>query len=134
MACWQLHSGASLYHRRHRGASESDQKLHIDVNSCPERANAHRTGFSQVLAAWLLLFSALHGYAGDKAYGEHFFRLGSSWPEAVLPSPNTGLTPSPESMARYQQQVQEFQESGGPYSDALAEPLEDETESDAEPT
>ena len=123
MACWHLHSGASLYHRRHRGASESNQKLHIDVNSCPERANARRTGFWQVLVVWLLLFSASHGYAGDKAYGEHFFRLGSSWPEAVLPSPNTGLTPSPESMARYQRQVQEFQGSDGPYSDALAEPL-----------
>ena len=123
MACWHLHSGASLYHRRHRGASESDQKLHIDVNSCPGGANARCAGCWRLLTALLLLLPVPSVFAGDKAYGENFARVGSSWPEVLPLSPDSGFTPSPESMALFQRQLEERQGDGGPYSDTLAEPL-----------
>jgi tetratricopeptide (TPR) repeat protein len=72
----------------------------------------------------LLLLAAPAVWAGKYAYGEAFVRVGQSWADG---GPVQG---QPQSAARatqgdgqYQGQVDALEEAGGPYADALAEPL-----------
>jgi hypothetical protein len=61
---------------------------------------------------------------GPVPYGEEFVRLGESWPDGgtVLQWRDnaTGLSLG---SADYRQQLQDLEHAGGPYADALAEPL-----------
>ena len=94
--------------------------MDINVNSCPGTTGYRCSRLLGVLALLMFAFPA-PGVAGDQAYGENFFRVGKAWGDA-LPA-QTPLTPSPEAVADYQRQLESLQNQGGPYSDALAEPL-----------
>ena len=62
--------------------------------------------------------------AGKYAYGEQFVLAGETWsdgaPEPVATSFAPGMA---QDNVEFQRQVAELEEQGGPYSDALAEPL-----------
>lgn len=72
-------------------------------------------------------------------YGEYFVRLGQSWPDAgrIAPLPSTaapdfpavGSAPAMDSAARdtarYERELGQLENQGGPYADTLAEPLAD---------
>ena len=72
----------------------------------------------------LLISAASPAWAGKYAYGEQFVRVGQSWGDS---GPLQNLTPgdsrSPQEDGDYQRQVAALEEQGGPYADALAEPL-----------
>lgn len=79
-----------------------------------------------LLALGLCLFAAARLSAADsrELYGEDYFRSGQSWADAgprSIPVRNTETGDDDEAL--YVQQLQETELSGGPYSDALAEPL-----------
>lgn len=72
----------------------------------------------------LLLLAAQAVWAGNYAYGEAFVRVGQSWADGGPVQDQ----PQPEARAaqdddQYQRQVDALEEAGGPYADALAEPL-----------
>jgi tetratricopeptide (TPR) repeat protein len=96
--------------------------MHINVNSCPHPASNKFTGLCRALLVALLL-QGTFCLAGDRAYGEDFFRAGSSWHDALPLRLDKPLTPSATSVSEFQRQLDEMQQLGGPYSDALAEPL-----------
>jgi hypothetical protein len=82
---------------------------------------------SRALTVALLLalaFNALPAWAGKYAYGERFVRVGKDWSNAgPLRLHVKANTAAPLEGDNYQRQVSELELQGGPYSDALAEPL-----------
>ncbi|MCB1678909.1 MAG: hypothetical protein KDI16_09525 [Halioglobus sp.] len=77
----------------------------------------------RVLAVLCLLLASGGAAAGPRAYGETFVRVGHDWADAgstLAPPPSQ---PLPEGDSQYRAQVSELEQRGGPYADALAEPL-----------
>jgi len=88
------------------------------INSWPEFIALYST------CILLLLLAAPTVWAGKYAYGEAFVRVGHSWADS---GPVQGQPPSDARATRddgqYQHQVDELEGEGGPYAEALAEPL-----------
>lgn len=73
----------------------------------------------------LLLLAAPAVLAGKYAYGEAFVRVGQSWADGgpVQDQPRSGALQATQDDGQYQRQVDALEGEGGPYADALAEPL-----------
>jgi tetratricopeptide (TPR) repeat protein len=71
-----------------------------------------------------LLLATPTVWAGKYAYGRAFVRVGESWADGgpVPGQPESG-TGAAQDEGQYQRQVDELEDEGGPYADALAEPL-----------
>jgi len=96
------------------------------LNSCSRRQG--RSPLLQMLGLLCALAVPPPVWAGTPApYGEYFVRLGQSWPDAGAITPGPEPLPGPESgdVARFERQLDQLQEHGGPYADTLAEPLSD---------
>lgn len=93
------------------------------ANNCSPAGCGPRLSRALGLLAAALLLSPPVLAVGPTPYGEDFFRVGASWPDAW-----TGTSPQPpvqgEAAAEdYLRQLAELERSGGPYADTLAEPL-----------
>jgi hypothetical protein len=73
----------------------------------------------------LLLLAAPAVWAGKYAYGDAFVRVGQSWADGgpVQEQGQLGDSQAAQDDGQYQRQVDELEKEGGPYADALAEPL-----------
>jgi tetratricopeptide (TPR) repeat protein len=74
------------------------------------------------VSLWLLLATPGHAL-NPTAYGEQFVRVGQSWAEGGPAQNSLPVVAGPEQGDRYQQQVESLELQGGPYDQALAEPL-----------
>jgi len=73
-----------------------------------------------------VLLAAMPAWAGKRAYGETFVRVGQSWADGgAIQNPGEAHSGSrgADDDSHYQRQVAELEEREGPYSDSLAEPL-----------
>jgi hypothetical protein len=70
----------------------------------------------------LLLLAAPTVWAGKYAYGEAFVRVGQSWADGGPVQKQSGSQATQDD-GQYQRQVDQLEGAGGPYADALAEPL-----------
>jgi len=83
----------------------------------------HSTCKPLLLLAGLLL-AASPVWAGKYAYGEAFVRVGQSWSDGgPMQDPLQSEPQATQDDGHYRRQVSELEGEGGPYADALAEPL-----------
>ena len=94
----------------------------MNVNSCAAGIVARR---HPVLILLLCLLAAADARADKYAYGEDFARVGHSWADAGPPLAAAVLYSDPgvDQSDSFRQQLAALEDSEGPYSDALAEPL-----------
>lgn len=92
----------------------------------PAPGAGHQVWQIPALCCALLLLAHNALAANPSPYGEYFFRLGAHWPDAgtISPPPPVG-GPAQADSASFQHQLEQIEEAGGPYADALAEPLAD---------
>src|SRR5210317_943906 len=94
----------------------------MNVNSCAAGLVARLYAVLMVLPC---LFVAADARADKYAYGQDFARVGQSWADggpplaAAVPNLDSGDNQG----ERFHQQLAALEDSEGPYSDALAEPL-----------
>ena len=83
------------------------------------------TRLHAALMALLCLIVAVDATADKYAYGEDFARVGQSWADAGPPlaAPVPKLDSGVDQGESFHQQLAALEDSEGPYSDALAEPL-----------
>ncbi len=83
----------------------------------------------QFLGLVCVILLPLPAPAGTPApYGEYFVRLGQSWQDAgrlAAPPPLAAPEAAELDSARYERELGQLEDSGGPYAEALAEPLAD---------
>ncbi len=90
------------------------------LNSWPKCAAAGST----CTAVCVLLMAAAPAKAGKYAYGEQFVLAGETWSDgAPAPAATQFASGLAQDNGEFQRQVAQLEEQGGPYSDALAEPL-----------
>jgi hypothetical protein len=96
--------------------------LAIRENITESRRVAVGLALSLLLAA---TFGAipLVARSAPAAYGQQFVQLGQAWPEVAPPVAASPLVADDARRAEYQRQLAERELRGGPYTDALAEPL-----------
>jgi tetratricopeptide (TPR) repeat protein len=97
------------------------------LNNCPPHPG-RRLLLQSLGLLCILVMPAQPALAGTPTpYGEYFVRLGQSWPDAgsVTPWPEPVPGSAGRDSARYQRQLERLEDEGGPYADALAEPLAD---------
>ena len=108
-------------------ARQAGQEMFGNLNSWPERRSLRgRSSIVAFLCSCALLSSLT--LAGEPTpYGEYFFRLGESSPDArAIPEAMAGPAPSAlQDSEGYQRQLSLLEGQGGPYADSLAEPLAD---------
>ena len=73
------------------------------------------------LSVWVLPVAADGGAA---PYGEHFVRVGKTWPDAAPPLRSPEAVPQLDlDRDEYERRLVQVESAGGPYSDGLTEPL-----------
>lgn len=95
------------------------------LNSWPASCACRRAQLLSGTLLLLLLLGSASTWAGKYAYGEKFVRVGRNWADAgpVAGSTARERPARAQGDAAYQQQLATLEVQGGPYNDALAEPL-----------